>query len=299
MSHTEREVDVGIERVGVVGAGLMGSGIAEVCARGGADVIVCETDAKTSAAGPRSASRTSLARAVRSGKLDEAGSDVVLGRVVGSPPTSAISPTVSSWSRPSSSRSTRSSTCSRTLDKILDERRRDPRVEHVVDPDHEARDGDAAVPRTCSGCTSSTRCRCSTSWSSSRRSSRARSPPTASRTSSPTKLGQAGHPLAGPRRLHRELPVRAVRALRDPDARVRLRVGRRHRRRHGRGLLAPDGPARARRPHRPRHDQGGRRLDVRGVQGAALRRRRRFSAAWWKQACSVASAAAASSTTPK
>ena len=48
---------MGIERVGVVGAGLMGSGIAEVCARGGADVIVCETDAKTAAAGLR-ASRT-------------------------------------------------------------------------------------------------------------------------------------------------------------------------------------------------------------------------------------------------
>ena len=31
-----------VERVGVVGAGLMGSGIAEVCARAGLDVVVHE-----------------------------------------------------------------------------------------------------------------------------------------------------------------------------------------------------------------------------------------------------------------
>lgn len=34
----------GIERVGVVGCGLMGSGIAEVCARAGLDVMVCEVN---------------------------------------------------------------------------------------------------------------------------------------------------------------------------------------------------------------------------------------------------------------
>jgi 3-hydroxybutyryl-CoA dehydrogenase len=71
---------VGIERVGVVGAGLMGSGIAEVCARGGADVIVCETDAKTAAAGLQRIEE-SLARAVRGHKMDAAGSDAVLTRV--------------------------------------------------------------------------------------------------------------------------------------------------------------------------------------------------------------------------
>ena len=34
-----------IQRVGVVGGGLMGSGIAEVCARAGLDVMVREVDA--------------------------------------------------------------------------------------------------------------------------------------------------------------------------------------------------------------------------------------------------------------
>ena len=33
-----------IERIGVVGCGLMGSGIAEVCARAGLDVVVREID---------------------------------------------------------------------------------------------------------------------------------------------------------------------------------------------------------------------------------------------------------------
>ena len=42
---------MGIDRVGVVGAGLMGSGIAEVCARAGVDVIVCETDVKAAETG--------------------------------------------------------------------------------------------------------------------------------------------------------------------------------------------------------------------------------------------------------
>jgi 3-hydroxybutyryl-CoA dehydrogenase len=33
-----------IQRVGVVGCGIMGSGIAEVCARAGRDVVVREVD---------------------------------------------------------------------------------------------------------------------------------------------------------------------------------------------------------------------------------------------------------------
>ncbi|HET9442441.1 MAG TPA: 3-hydroxybutyryl-CoA dehydrogenase [Acidimicrobiales bacterium] len=60
----------GIERVGVVGCGLMGSGIAEVCARAGLDVLVREVDDDRLAAGRRRID-TSLQRAVRAGKLDD------------------------------------------------------------------------------------------------------------------------------------------------------------------------------------------------------------------------------------
>src|SRR4051812_22335647 len=58
------------DRVGVVGCGLMGSGIAEVCARAGLDVVVREVD-DDALAGGRERIDSSLARAVRSGKLDE------------------------------------------------------------------------------------------------------------------------------------------------------------------------------------------------------------------------------------
>ena len=69
-----------IERVGVVGCGLMGSGIAEVCARAGLDVVVTEVNQDALTAG-RARVEKSLGRAVRSGKLDEAGRDAALGRM--------------------------------------------------------------------------------------------------------------------------------------------------------------------------------------------------------------------------
>ncbi|WP_199440145.1 3-hydroxybutyryl-CoA dehydrogenase [Umezawaea beigongshangensis] len=69
-----------IRRVGVVGSGLMGSGIAEVCARAGLDVLVAEVDAgATQAAKDRIAA--SLGRGVRSGKLTEADRDGALERL--------------------------------------------------------------------------------------------------------------------------------------------------------------------------------------------------------------------------
>src|SRR5215475_1672060 len=63
-----------IERVGVVGCGLMGSGIAEVCARQGLDVVVVDADDAAVKAG-RDRVEGSLANAVRRGKLDAADRD--------------------------------------------------------------------------------------------------------------------------------------------------------------------------------------------------------------------------------
>ncbi|MGX1884999.1 3-hydroxybutyryl-CoA dehydrogenase [Streptomyces sp. NPDC055287] len=69
-----------VERVGVVGCGLMGSGIAEVAARAGLDVVVAESGAGAADAG-RSRITASLARAVAAGRLTAADGDAALARI--------------------------------------------------------------------------------------------------------------------------------------------------------------------------------------------------------------------------
>jgi 3-hydroxybutyryl-CoA dehydrogenase len=69
-----------IERVGVVGAGLMGAGIAEVAAKAGTDVTVCDINDAAVSAG-RSRIETSLQRAVKAGKLDDDAAMAALARV--------------------------------------------------------------------------------------------------------------------------------------------------------------------------------------------------------------------------
>lgn len=69
-----------IEKVGVVGAGLMGSGIAEISAKAGYDVLVREVDDDASAKGLGRIER-SLNRAVEKEKLTADERDAALGRI--------------------------------------------------------------------------------------------------------------------------------------------------------------------------------------------------------------------------
>lgn len=69
-----------INKVGVAGCGLMGSGIAEVSAKAGFDVVVREIDESALARG-RKRLCGSLDRAVSKGKLDRGARDEALGRI--------------------------------------------------------------------------------------------------------------------------------------------------------------------------------------------------------------------------
>ncbi|WP_342661374.1 3-hydroxybutyryl-CoA dehydrogenase (plasmid) [Rhodococcus ruber] len=69
-----------IDQVGVVGGGLMGTGIARVCALAGADVAVCEVDAERAEAA-RARAESSLRRAAAAGKITDADCNGALGRL--------------------------------------------------------------------------------------------------------------------------------------------------------------------------------------------------------------------------
>ena len=69
-----------IERVGVVGCGLMGSGIAEVCARAGLDVMVREVN-QEAAEGGRARLVKSLDRGLNAGKMTEDERDAAVAKL--------------------------------------------------------------------------------------------------------------------------------------------------------------------------------------------------------------------------
>jgi 3-hydroxybutyryl-CoA dehydrogenase len=78
-----------IPPVGVIGCGLMGSGIAEVLARAGRQVLVHEIDHAAAERG-RARIAASLGRAVRTGKLSEQDSEDVLARISVNPDLHAL-----------------------------------------------------------------------------------------------------------------------------------------------------------------------------------------------------------------
>jgi len=71
---------VQFERIGVVGAGIMGTGIAEVCARAGAQVVLADQVADLAASGVERVA-ASLARGVERGKLAQADADAASARI--------------------------------------------------------------------------------------------------------------------------------------------------------------------------------------------------------------------------
>jgi len=71
-----------IKKVGVVGCGLMGHGIAQVSAQSGYDVVVREADQGALDKGLGKIEKQ-LARAVEKGKLEQSAADEVKGRING------------------------------------------------------------------------------------------------------------------------------------------------------------------------------------------------------------------------
>lgn len=69
-----------IQRVGVVGSGVMGAGLAQACGRAGLDVLVAVSSAGSLAAGERRVGRA-LDSAVRKGKLTEAERTTIMDRI--------------------------------------------------------------------------------------------------------------------------------------------------------------------------------------------------------------------------
>ena len=71
-----------IRKVGVLGCGLMGAGIAEVAAKAGCDVVVREVSRELLDKG-MGRLRSSLDRAVEKGKLEAVARDATLARLAG------------------------------------------------------------------------------------------------------------------------------------------------------------------------------------------------------------------------
>ncbi|MGW1764802.1 3-hydroxybutyryl-CoA dehydrogenase [Streptomyces sp. NPDC002073] len=80
MTTTTQGAVAGIERVGVVGSGIMGTGIAELCAKTGLDVTVAVFSESSLVTAPQRLA-ASLDRGVAKGKLTAEERDAALGRV--------------------------------------------------------------------------------------------------------------------------------------------------------------------------------------------------------------------------
>ena len=82
---------MGIKKVGVIGCGLMGSGIVEICARAGYDVVVSEINDEFLQQGMGRINK-SLSRAVSKGKATQEEMDAALARIKGTTDTADFAP---------------------------------------------------------------------------------------------------------------------------------------------------------------------------------------------------------------
>ena len=213
-----------IGTVGIIGAGLMGSGIAEECARNGIRTLVTEAGAEQLAAGQRRVG-ASLERGRTSGKL----SDDDVARI------NDLLTFTAAPRRLCRVRFLRRSDCRAAPCKGLTLRAarphrcggRDPRHQHLGSPDHRDRARNAASgsgdrhpffnPAPVMKLIEVVR-------------SIATSDETLHRDTHPGRATrQAHHRRPGPRRLHRQPAVDTVSHLRDPALRIRFRDLRRHR----------------------------------------------------------------------
>jgi 3-hydroxybutyryl-CoA dehydrogenase len=72
-----------VRKVGVVGCGIMGSGIVEVCVKAGMDVTFVEVDEERAERGRQSIER-SMGKAVEKGKMEASARDEAMGRITAS-----------------------------------------------------------------------------------------------------------------------------------------------------------------------------------------------------------------------
>jgi 3-hydroxybutyryl-CoA dehydrogenase len=80
VERPEEQTNMAISKVGVVGCGLMGHGISQICAQAGWDVVVREVDQSALDKGMGKIEKQ-LGRAVEKGKMEQSEADAVRGRI--------------------------------------------------------------------------------------------------------------------------------------------------------------------------------------------------------------------------
>ena len=134
-----------IERVGVVGCGLMGSGIAEVCARAGLDVIVREVDAGAAEVGSQAHHDLARSRRALRQARPRPARDATLGRIRVTTDLADLADRQLVVEAVIEDESLKTEVFT-ALDKVVESTDAILASNTQLDPDHEARHGHAAGP---------------------------------------------------------------------------------------------------------------------------------------------------------